>query len=68
MNQITIPVGEPTTFAKLRELNPDASGSELAAAFTGLPDELREQAWTALRLRVALDAWGNDPESAEAKG
>ena len=62
MDAITIPIGTPLTFAKLRELNPEASADELSQAFAQLPKELRDQAWSALRLRVALDAWGDQEE------
>jgi hypothetical protein len=57
MEQIVIPVGEPLTFDRLRDLNPRASAQELADAFPHLPAELREQAWDALRLRAALEDW-----------
>jgi hypothetical protein len=62
MDRITIPVGQPLTFEALRELNPQASTGQLADAFSHLPSDLREQAWEAKRLQVALDAWGDQPE------
>ena len=65
MDTITIPIGEPLTFDSLRRLNSSASVEELADAFARLPTELRDQAWTALRLRVALDNYGVDDEAGE---
>ena len=58
MEAITIPVRRPLTFEELKRLNPDASPEELSDAFPYLPEEIREQAWEDLRLRWALDAWG----------
>jgi hypothetical protein len=63
VEEITIPVHEPLTFERLKELNPRASAQELAEAFPHLPAELRAQAWDAMRLRVALDSWGADEQS-----
>jgi hypothetical protein len=63
MEAITIPVGSPLTFERLRELNPNASAEELADAFPHLPHDLREQAWDALRLRAALDDWNAEAEA-----
>ena len=58
---VSIPVGEPLTFERFKELNAETPSAELAKAFNLLPDELREQAWTHLRLRLALDDWAIDP-------
>jgi len=68
MDEITIPVNEPITFDRLRELNPRATVDDLADAFGHLPPQLREQAWEHLRLRVALENWTEpgergDPEA-----
>jgi hypothetical protein len=57
MDAIVIPIREPLTFGRLRELNPHATAEELAEAFPHLPTELREQAWEAARLRMQLDEW-----------
>jgi hypothetical protein len=67
VDTITIPIGEPLTFPRLRELNTHASTEELASAFGRLPTELREQAWNALRLRVALDGWNADAEATSSR-
>jgi hypothetical protein len=64
MDAICIPVGEPLTFERLRELNPAATADDLAEVFPHLPAELKAQAWEAMRLRVALDAWGDDGSEA----
>jgi hypothetical protein len=57
MDSVRIPVDEPVTFTRLRELNPDATAGELADIFPHLPAELRQQAWNHLRLTAALDEW-----------
>lgn len=62
MDAIRIPVAAPLTFKALRNLNPDAPSEELAEAFTRLPDVLKDQAWAEVRLRLELDAWGNESE------
>lgn len=59
MEAISIPVAEPLTFRKLRDLNPNAPAEELAEAFAKLPGELQDEAWSELRLRLELDAWGD---------
>jgi hypothetical protein len=63
MNSITIPVGEPMTFDSLRRLNPSATVEQLSAAFEELPEQLRAEAWSQMRLKVALACW--DAEAAE---
>jgi hypothetical protein len=60
IRKLTIPIGESLTFEGLKALNPEASSDQLAVAFGYLPEALQEQAWLALRLRVALDNWGNE--------
>ena len=66
MDHITIPVGRPLTFEALKALNPGASAAQLADAFSHLPPDLREQAWEAKRLEVALGAWGDPARNGEA--
>lgn len=61
---LTIPAPPaPLTFDELKRLNPDATDEELSRAFMALPEELREQAWTELKLRIALLEWNAEAEA-----